>query len=86
MFTTTANVITKRRGGILHVFNKAITDLEKLDTDTKSQIEKQEEKIKKEQDEKNALELEQKYIVKITGNMKAVLGIGEVEFPEEKED
>lgn len=77
MFEIKANKIGKRRGGILSVFHKTITELEKLDSETTSQIDKQTEKIKKEELERAALKLEQKQINKTVGKMKSVLGLDE---------
>ena len=48
MFKKSAAKLGKKRGGILHVFQKTVNDLEKLDETTKSQIKTQEDKIKKE--------------------------------------
>jgi hypothetical protein len=86
MFGTKANKIGKRRGGILSVFSKTITELEKLDSETATQIDKQTKKIKKEELERAALKLEQKQINKTVGKMKSVLGLDEdeVEIPEIK--
>lgn len=77
MFSKSANKIGKRKGGILHVFNKTIKDLQNLSSQTEKEIKKRIEKIKVEEAEKKALQDEQMSIQKITMNMRTAIGLDE---------
>jgi len=79
MLKKTANKIEKKRGGILHVFNKTISELDKLNGQTEAQIKVQDEKIQKEQAEKDALLKESKQISKITSKMKSLFDLDDEE-------
>lgn len=79
MWGTSSNKIGKKRGGILSVFQKTISELEDLDNKTTAQINIQSEKIKKEEAEKAALVQEKESISRTVGKMKAVFGLDELE-------
>lgn len=84
MLKQSAIKIGKKRGGVLHVFRKAIKELEKLNGEADSQIKVSEDKIKKEQEEKAALEQEKKFIDSTVGKLKSVIGFDVESVPTAK--
>ncbi len=73
--------IGKRREGILKVFTKTIDSLDKLEQETAVRISKQEERIAKEQKEKDALEHEKVVLGRTVTSMRKALGMDEDPAP-----
>ena len=74
--------VASKRVGILNVFTKTINNLESLQKETSNQIEVQNQKIAREQEEQQALLQENAIIGNTLVSMKRAIGIEETPQPQ----
>ena len=75
MFTSiNSDIISKKRTGVLRVFTKTIQDLSKLEGQTATQVEIEDQRIKDAQAEKAALLVEKKLLLTTIAKLNNVIG------------